>query len=111
MNIEIFGKNYTPSDSLKQITRKKCAKIARRIEDDDAEVKFNITLENGDYTTDMILVTRGMIFRATAESDSPFDNVDAVIPRLLGQLRKQKDIWGKDKKGSPNVYDEGDGEE
>ena len=36
----------------------------------------------------------------------PIDNLDEVIPRLLGQMRKQKDIWGKDKKGTPNVYEE-----
>ena len=32
MRIEIFGKNYNPSDSLKAITEKKCAKLERRFE-------------------------------------------------------------------------------
>ena len=71
MKIEIFGKDYNVSDSLKAITEKKCAKL-------DPE----------------------------ASSDSPFDNIDLVIPRLLGQHRKQKDIWGKSKRGSENVYEE-----
>lgn len=109
MRIEIYGKNYNPSDSLKAITEKKCVKLDRRIVDEDAEIKFTVTYENGDYTTDMVLTTKGLTYRASAMSDSPFDNVDEVIPKLLGQIRKQKDIWGKDKKGTPNVY--GDDEE
>ena len=106
MKLELFGKNYNPSDSLKAITEKKCAKIARRLDDEDALVKFIVTLENGDYTTDASVTTHGITYRAQAVSASPFDNVDEVIPKLLGQMRKQKDIWGKDKKGSPNVYEE-----
>lgn len=106
MKIEIIGRNYNPSDSLKAITEKKCAKIDRRFEDEDLLVKFTVTLENGDYTTDMVVTSKGLTYRASAQSESPFDNIDVVIPRLLGQMRKQKDIWEKDKKGSPNVYEE-----
>lgn len=106
MRIEIYGKNYNPSDSLKAITEKKCTKLDRRIVDEDAEIKFTVTYENGDYTTDMVLTTKGLTYRASAMSGSPFDNVDEVIPKLLGQMRKQKDIWGKDKKGTPNVYED-----
>lgn len=106
MKLELFGKNYNPSDSLKAITEKKSVKIARRLDDEDAVVKFVVTLENGDYTTDASVTTHGITYRAQAVSQSPFDNVDEVIPKLLGQMRKQKDIWGKDKKGSPNEYPE-----
>ncbi len=111
MKINIFGKNYNPSEALVKVTEKKCAKLARRLKDDpDAEANFTVTLEKDDYTTDLVVTTRGISYRATAQSDSPFDNVDVVIPRLLGQMRKQKDIWGKDKKGAHNVYEEGDAE-
>ena len=105
MKLEIYGKNYNPSDSLKAITEKKSEKLARRLKgDDNAQVKYTVTLENGIYSTDLTVVTRGQSYRAEVESDSPFDNLDTVIPKLLGQMRKQKDIWGKSKKGSPNVY-------
>ncbi len=106
MKIEIIGRNYNPSDSLKAITEKKCAKIERRFEDENLLVKFTVTLENGDYTTDMVVTSKGLTYRASAQSESPFDNIDVVIPRLLGQMRKQKDIWEKDKKGTPNEYEE-----
>lgn len=109
MKLEIFGRNYTPSDSLKSITEKKCAKLERRFDGEEFQVNFTVTYENGDYTTDMVVVCKDMTYRASAHSSSPFDNLDEVIPRLLGQMRKQKDILGKEKKGSPNVY--GDEEE
>ena len=91
MNISIFGKNYNPSESLVKITEKKCAKLAKRL-GDDAELKFTVTLENEDYTTDLYVTSGKGDFRASATSRSPFDNIDAVIPRLEGQLRKQKDM-------------------
>ena len=28
-------------------------------------------------------------------SDSPYTNLDLVIPKVLGQVRKQKSIWGR----------------
>ena len=68
--------------------------------------RFIVTLEGGTYTTDMTVVYRSQTYRAEASSDSPFDNIDLVIPRLLGQIRKQKDIWGKTKRGSENIYEE-----
>ncbi len=91
MNVIIFGKNYNPSDSLVKITEKKCAKLAKRL-GDGAELKFTVTLENEDYTTDLYVTSDKGDFRVSATSRSPFDNIDAVIPRLEGQLRKQKDI-------------------
>ncbi len=105
MKIEVFGKNYNPSDSLKSVTLKKSAKIGRRVKkDEDAVLKYTVTLENDVYSTDAVLVSKGITYRAQAESDSPFDNLDAVIPRLLGQIRKQKDIWGRDKKGADKKF-------
>jgi len=105
MKIEVFGKNYNPSDSLKSVIEKKSAKIGRRVKkDEDAVLKYTVTLENDVYKTDAVLVSKGITYRAEAESDSPFDNVDVVIPRLLGQIRKQKDIWGRDKKGAEKNF-------
>ncbi len=107
MKIEIFGKNYNVSDSLKNITEKKCAKLDKYFQDDEnAVAKFVVTLEGNTYTTELSVTYRAQSYRATAESDTPFDNIDEVIPRLLGQIRKQKDIWGKTKKGTENVYDD-----
>ena len=59
MRIEIFGKNYNPSDSLKAITEKKCAKLERRFEDENAQGKLTVNNENGDYTTEKVVSSKG----------------------------------------------------
>ncbi|MBD5091967.1 MAG: HPF/RaiA family ribosome-associated protein [Clostridiales bacterium] len=105
MKLEIFGKNYEPSDLLKSVTEKKCEKLARRFSDDEhAQVRFNVVFENGLYTTNLVVTSRGQTYRAETQSASPFDNLDIVIPKLLGQMKKQKDVWERSKKGSAPVY-------
>ena len=69
----------------------KCAKFEKRL-GESAELKFTVTLQNEDYTTDLQVSCDKGNFRVSATSRSPFDNLDIVIPRLEGQLRKQKDI-------------------
>ena len=94
LNIEIFGKNYTVSDGLTNMTLKKCSKLDKYFKDDEnATVQFTVTLEGDTYETDCVVTTRGITYRATAQTDSPYTNLDLVIPKLLGQVRKQKDIW------------------
>ncbi len=101
MTIEIFGKNYNPSESLKKITAKKCEKLARRFKnDEDVSLKFTVTRENDDYTTDAVLTNRGVAYRASAASASPFDNLDEVVPKLVAQVNRQKDIWDSQKTSS-----------
>ncbi len=96
LNIEIFGKNYTVSDGLVNVTNKKCSKLDNYFKDDEnAKVTFNHTLEGDTYTTDLVVTSRGISYRASAASDSPYTNLDLVIPKLLGQVRKQKDIWDR----------------
>ncbi len=106
MKVEIFGKNYNVSDSLRDITQKKCAKLNKYFDDDEnAVAKVQVTLDNGTYTTELSVIYRSLTYRASAVSATPFDNIDDVIPKLLGQVRKQKDIWAKGKKGMPNEID------
>ncbi len=95
LTIDIFGKGYTVSDGLKDITAKKCSKLDKYFDAEGTLVKFIVTLEGNEYTTDMTVVYRSQTYRAQAVSDSPYNNLDVVIPRILGQLRKQKSIWGK----------------
>lgn len=96
LNIEIFGKNYTVSDGLVNVTMKKCSKLDNYFKDDEnAKVNITVTLEGDTYETDLVVSTRGLTYRASAASDSPYTNLDLVIPKLLGQVRKQKSIWGR----------------
>ena len=84
LNIEIFGKNYTVSDGLTNVTLKKCSKLDNYFKDDEnAKVNITVTLEGDTYETDLVVSTRGLVYRASAASDSPYTNLDLVIPKVL----------------------------
>lgn len=105
MKIELFGKNYNPSEDLIKITDKKCEKLARRLKaDPDAVVKITVTLEGNNYTTDAVVLTKGFEYRASVVGADPFTNLDDIVPKIIGQMDKQKTVWDKSKKGSPNEY-------
>lgn len=107
MKFEIVGKNYAVSEGLQNITEKKCSKLDKYFEDDKGAVaKFSIEYEGSIYTTELKVSFRSLVYRASATSENPYDNLDLVIPKLIGQVRKQKDIWAKNKKGVENTYEE-----
>ena len=83
MEIILNSKNYKITDDFKAIAEKKVAKLEKLFNDDE-----NVTAT--------VSVTK---------DGTPYDAIDIIIPRVEGQIRKQKDIWGKSKKGSENVYE------
>ena len=50
------------------------------------------------YISEMTVVHKAQYYRAEAKGFNPFDNIDELIPKIIGQIRKQKDIWEKNKK-------------
>lgn len=61
LSIEIFGKNYTVSDGLTNMTLKKCSKLDNYFKDDEnARVNFTVTLEGDTYTTDLVVSSHGI---------------------------------------------------
>ena len=91
MKFEYFGKDYDISDLLKDITEKKCRKLDKYFKsDENALVRLNVIKDGMHY--------KAQNYRAEAKGFNPFDNIDELIPRIIGQIRKQKDIWEKNKK-------------
>lgn len=94
MKIEYFGKDYEISDSLKKITEKKCQKLDKYFKsDENAITKLRILKDGLNYVSEMTVTSKAQTYRAEAKGLNPFDNIDELIPRILGQIRKQKDIW------------------
>ena len=109
MEIIINGKDYKVTDQYKAIAEKKLSKLAKFFNDEEnVTVTISVTKEKTTYKTDLVVKYRAIDFRAESNSGTPYDDLDIVIPRVEGQIRKQKDIWGKSKKGQENVYDEGE---
>lgn len=101
MKIEYVGKDYNISEQLKKITEKKCKKLNKYF-DDETVAKFIITLTNNTYKTELVVTFGVNQLRADTESENPYGNLDIVIPKIQGQMRKTKTIWRKKRTGRKN---------
>ena len=98
MKTVITGKNYTPSDKLKDIIEKKFAKLDKYFSDD---ITANVATikEKGGYKVEATINTKGTIFRAETRSGDPYDCVDRCIEKLSNQMSKFKTKLQKKYKG------------
>ena len=98
MKTVITGKNYTPSDNLKDIIEKKFAKLDKYFSDD---ITANVATiqEKGGYKVEATINTKGTIFRAETRSGDPYDCVDRCIEKLSNQMSRFKTKLQKKYKG------------
>ena len=110
MELKITAKGYKVTPDFTKIAEKKVMKLEKLFNDGENVVAtVSITKEKTLYKTTLVVKYRAFDFRAEYEEGTPYDAIDIIIPRIEGQIRKQKDIWAKSKKGSENVYDEEEG--
>lgn len=102
MKTNITGKNYTPSDALKETVNKKFQKLDKYFSDD---ITGNIMVirEKGWYKLESTINAKGTIFRAEVKADDPYDCVDRVIDKLSNQMSKYKTKLQKKHKGHKEV--------
>ncbi len=98
MKTIITGKNYTPSDKLKDIIEKKFAKLDKYFSDDITANVVTIK-EKGGYKVEATINTKGNIFRAETKASDPYDCVDRCIEKLSTQMSKFKSKLQKKYKG------------
>ena len=98
MKIEITSRNCEVSERLKEITNQKIAKLNKYFADDDTKVKVSFKKEASSLTTEVMLDYAGKLVRATASSDNFYDNLDLVLPKLEGQIRKHRTKFDKHQK-------------
>ena len=93
------GKNYSPSEKLKDIIDKKVSKLDKFFDDD---TKVRILLKQiGDniYTMELTIFVDNEIIRAEVSSDNMYNNIDLVLPKVEKQIIKHHSkIAGKSKK-------------
>ncbi len=97
MRIEITTKNYELSEKLRQITEQKLSKLDKYFEV-EAKVKVSFKKEANALTTEVMLDYAGKFVRATATSDNFYDNLDIVLPKIEGQIRKYRTRFDKHQK-------------
>lgn len=115
MKIDIIGRNYEVSERLKQITNQKLGKLDKYFDSSDVLVKVCFKKEASALTTEVMLDYTGKFVRATASSENFYDNLDVVLPKLEGQIRKHRTRFDKHQKNAAfrdsAVYETADREE
>jgi len=98
MKINITGKNYTPSDKLRETIEKKFEKLDKYFSN---EVTGNVMTikEKGGYKVEATIKAKGTIFRAEVKAEDPYDAVDRVIEKLSSQMSRFKTKLQKKHKG------------
>lgn len=89
MRIEIIGKNYNPSDKLKDIIEKKTAKLDRYF-DDDAKCRVYLKEKNKVSKMEITIDYKGEFMRAEVLGDNYYDAIDLLLPKIERQVYKYR---------------------
>ena len=100
MNIEIVGRNYEVSENLKKITEQKIAKLDKYFGDSEVNAKIVFKKEANSCTTEVMFDYSGKFVRASWRSGNFYDNLDAVLPKLEGQIRKYRTRFDQHQKNT-----------
>lgn len=100
MKIDYVARNCEISDKLRKITEQKLNKLDKYFGDEQAVAKVSFKKQSSFFTTEVMLDYCGNFVRATADSDNFYDNLDAVLPKLEGQIRKYRTKFDKHHKNS-----------
>lgn len=102
MKTNITGKNYTPSDKLKETIEKKFEKLDKYFSN---EITGNVMTikEKGTYKVEATINAKGTIFRAEVRANDPYDAVDRVIEKLSNQMSKFKTKLQRKHRGQKDV--------
>ena len=100
MRIDIVGKNYSVSDKLDDIIRKKAQRLDRFFSDDVTARVVCKEEHKGRYTLEVTIVVDGTVIRSEETSDNMYSNIDVVIPKIDRQIRKHRTRLNKKFKDS-----------
>lgn len=100
MNTDYVVRNCEISDKLKKITEQKLAKLDKYFKDEEASAKVCFKKQSSELTTEVMLDYCGKFVRATASGDNFYDNLDVVLPKLEGQIRKYRTKFDKQNKNA-----------
>lgn len=99
MKIEIVARNYEVNDHLRKIIEQKLDKLDKYF-DENASVKVSLKKQAQSLTTEVMLDYCGRLVRATASSDNFYDNLDVVLPKIEGQIRKYRTRFDRHNKNA-----------
>ena len=100
MKIEVLGKNYEVGEKLKEVTAQKLSKLDKYFDGDETKARVCFKKQGNTMTTEVMLDYAGKFVRATASGDNFYDNLDVVLPKLEGQIRKHRTRFDKHQKNT-----------
>ena len=100
MKIDIIGRNYEIGEKLKQVTDQKLSKLDKYFADETAVAKVVCKKEANNLITEVMLDYAGKFVRATASGANFYDNLDVILPKLEGQIRKHRTRFDKHQKNN-----------
>ena len=100
MKIEIVGRNYEVSENLRKITEQKIAKLDKYFGDSEVTAKVVFKKEATSCTTEVMFDYSGKFVRASWRSGNFYDNLDIVLPKLEGQIRKYRTRFDQHQKNT-----------
>lgn len=104
MKLDVITRNCEISDKLKEVANAKLSKLDKYFGDEQAGAKVSFKKEGNYLTVEVMLDYAGKFVRATASSDNFYDDLDVVLPKLEGQIRKYRTRFDKHNKN--NAYQE-----
>ena len=100
MRIDFITRNCELSEKLKTIAEKKLNKLDKYFGEEEPKAKMSFKKQASSLTLEVMLDYCGNFVRATATSDSFYDDIDVVLPKLEGQIRKYRTRFDKHNKNS-----------
>lgn len=100
MKIDIVGKNYSVSDKLDTLIRKKAERLDRFFSDDVTARVVCKEEHKGRFTLEVTIIVNGTLIRSEETSDNMYSNIDVVIPKIDRQIRKHRTKLNKQFKDS-----------
>ena len=98
MKFEITARNYELSEKLRKVTEQKLSKLDKYFGGEDVSARVSFKKQAQSLTLEVMLDYAGKFVRASATSDNFYNNIDIVLPKLEGQIRKHRTRFDKHNK-------------
>lgn len=100
MDIKIVDRSQALNDKLKSVIEQKLFKLDKYFKEQSVTAKVCLKKQANVFTTEVMLDYAGKVVRATANGENFYDNIDVVLPKLEGQIRKHRTKFDQHQKNS-----------
>ncbi len=104
MKFDIITRNCEANDHLKRVTEQKLGKLDKYFGETEPTAKVSFKKQARDCTLEIMLTYAGKLVRAAVSGENFYDNLDEILPKLEGQIRKHRTKFDKHSKN--NAYKE-----